>query len=99
MLFILTVLVCQGAGQMFRFEEGSIIEGINNDEPAIRWFLAVLALQLQLQVIAAFLFLELVLAAHVPVVGWVGLSLTGVLALLAIFLWVLQATGRKPVAQ
>ena len=53
---------------------------------------------LQTQVIGAFLFLELVLTAHSPKVGYVGVALTSILALVALVLWLLQAFGHRPVA-
>ena len=98
-LFVLTVLVSQGCSQLFKFEQGTIADGIDDEDPGIRWCLATLSLLLQAQVLGAFLFLELVLAAHSPKVGFVGIALTSFLALIALFLWFLQATGRKPIAQ
>ena len=98
-LFVLTVLVSQGCAQLFRFEQNCIAEGVDNDEALVLWSLAGLSLLLQVQVLGAFLFLELVLTAHEPVVGWVGIGLTAGLGVVAMGLWGLQATGRKPVAR
>ncbi|KAK3683264.1 hypothetical protein LTR37_020407 [Vermiconidia calcicola] len=96
-LFVLTVLVCQGCVQLFKFERGSIVEGIDNDDHVIKHTLSGLSLLLQVQVLGAFLFLELVLTAHSPVVGGIGIAITSLLALIALCLWALQATGRRPV--
>ena len=97
-LFVMTVLVSQGCAQVFRFEQTCIAEGLDNDEALVRWALAGLSLLLQTQVLGAFICLELVLTAHEPVVGWVGIALTTGLGVVALGLWGLQATGRKPVA-
>ena len=99
MLFVLTVLVSQGFAQLFRFEQACIAEGVDNDEALILTSLAGLSLLLQAQVLGAFLFLEMVLAAYQPVVGWVGVGLTAALGVVALVLWGYQATGRKPVAR
>lgn len=98
-LFVLTVLVSQGCAQLFRFEQTCIAEGVDNDEALVLWSLAGLSLLLQVQVLGAFMFLELVLTAHEPVVGWVGIALTSGLGVIALGLWALQATGRRPVAR
>lgn len=98
-LFILTVLVSQGSAQIFRFEEICIADGVDNDEALVLWSLAGLSLLLQVQVLGAFVFLELVLAVHEPIVGWIGIVLTAGLGVVALGLWALQATGRKPVAR
>lgn len=87
-LFVLTVLVCQGSTQLFKFQNKFIVRGIDHDDHLIKHALAALSLLLETQVLGAFLFLELVLTAHAPVVGWIGVALTGVLALLALWLWV-----------
>ncbi|KAK3054016.1 hypothetical protein LTR09_004792 [Extremus antarcticus] len=97
--FVLTVLVCQGCTQLFKFEHKIIIKGIDHDNHAIKHCLAALSLLLETQVLAAFLFLELVLTAHAPVVGWIGIAITSVLALVALYLWALQATRQWPVSR
>ena len=97
-LFVLTVLVCQGCVQLFKFERDGIVKGIDNDDHVIKHSLSALSLLLQTQVLGAFLFLELVLTAHAPMVGWIGLAVTSILALIALCLWALQATGRRPVS-
>lgn len=86
-LFVLTALVSQGCAQLFRFEQICIAEGVDNNEPLVLWSLANLSLLLQ------------VLAAHETVVGFVGIALTTCLGIVALVLWGLQTTGRKPVAQ
>ena len=95
MLFVLTVLVSQGCAQLFRFERRLIVRGIDNDDHTIKHCLAALSLLLEIQVLGAFFFLELVLTAHVPTVGWVGIGVTSMLALIALYLWVLQATRQS----
>lgn len=98
-LFVLTVLVSQGCAQLFRFEQGSIADGLDDDEWFITWGLAALSLLLQVQVLGAFVFLQLVLTAYQPVVGWIGIALTSALGMVALGLWLLQATGRRPIAK
>jgi hypothetical protein len=68
-LFVLTVLVSQGCIQLFKFEHKLIVKGIDNDDHKIKHFLAAMSLLLEVQVLGAFLFLELVLAAHAPLVS------------------------------
>ena len=97
-LFVLTVLVAQGCSQLFKFEQAIIAEGVDEDDPCVQWALASLSLLLQAQLLGAFLFLELVLAAHAPTVGWIGIAFTVFLALVALGLWLLQAFNRQPVA-
>jgi hypothetical protein len=99
MLFVITVLVCQGCAQLFKFEHKVIVRGIDNDDHAIKHCLAALSLLLEAQVLGAFLFLELVLTAHAPAVGWVGIAVTSMLALIALYLWALQATRQWPVSR
>ena len=53
---------------------------------------------LQVLVLGAFLFLELVLTAHSPIVGWTGIGFTSFLALIAFVLWFLQAIRRRPLS-
>ena len=69
------------------------------DDHAIKHCLAALSLLLEAQVLGAFLFLELVLTAHAPSVGWVGIAVTSILALIALYLWALQATRQWPVSR
>ena len=94
-LFVIVVLLSQGLGQLFKFERKTIADGIN--EPFIRRSLAILSLTLQALVIGAFVFLELVLTAYSPKVGWTGIAITSFLAIIAFALWVGQALNRKPV--
>lgn len=94
-LFVLIVLLSQGLSQLFKFDRKSIAAGIH--EPFIKRSLAVISLLLQTLVLGAFLFLELVLTAYSPKVGWVGITITSVLALIASALWLGQALGQKPV--
>ena len=89
-LFVLTVLVCQGCTQLFKFQNKFIVRGIDHDDHLIKHSLAALSLLLETQVLGAFLFLELVLTAHAPVVGWNGVAITSILAVLALYLWGLQ---------
>lgn len=56
-LFIQTVIVSQGSSQLFKFEQAAIVEGIDEDDPCIRWWLSGLSLLLQGHIIGAFLFL------------------------------------------
>ena len=95
-LFVLTVLVSQGLGQLFKFERNEIINGVNGKDPFIKWLLAGTSLLLQGQVLGAFLCLELVLTAYASTVGWVGIGITSFLALVAFVLWVGQCTAGDP---
>ena len=94
-LFVLTVLLSQGLEQLFKFERKTIADGI--DEPFYKRSLAVISLLLQVLVLGAFLFLELVLTAYSPKVGWIGIAFTSVLALIAFVLWLAQAMNKRPV--
>ena len=60
--------------------------------------MAAISLLLQAQVLGAFVCLELVLTAYSPIVGWIGIGVTSMLALVALALWVLQVMNRNPVA-
>ncbi len=98
-LFVLTVLVSQGCSQLFKFEQAVIADGVDDEDPCIRWPLSALSLLLQAQVLGAFLFLELVITAHTPIVGWIGIGVTTFLAGIAFLLWLQQAMGKKSIAQ
>lgn len=39
----------------------------------------------------------MVLVAHVPEVGWIGVTTTTVFGCVALLLWFAQVTGRKPI--
>jgi hypothetical protein len=95
-LFVLTVLVSQGLGQLFKFERKEIADGFDRKDRVVKWLLAGASLLLQGQVLGAFLFLELVLTAYAPTVGWVGIGITSFLALVAFVLWFGQATAKIP---
>lgn len=119
LLFIQTVIISQGASQLFKFEQAAIAEAVEQEDPCVRWWLSGLSLLLQSHIICAFLFLvrvfpagsfrdnthtdifvhiqEMVLAAHVPEVGWYGVATTTIFGFIALLLWFAQATGRKPI--
>lgn len=100
MLFVLAVLISQGCAQVFVFKRDSIAESFDEQEPRRRTSaLAALSLILQVAVLVAFVFLQLVLTAYQPVVGWVGIAITGALGAIALVLWARQAADKKPVAK
>lgn len=95
-LFVLTVLVSQGLTQLFKFERKDIADRI--DDPFIKLFLALISLLLQGQVLGAFVFLELVLTAYASNVGYAGIAITSILALVCLILWFMQAVmNARPV--
>lgn len=99
MLFVFTVLAAQGCAQLFKFEHKAIVRGIDHDDHKIKHGLAALSLLLEVQVLGAFVFLQLVITAHAPSVGGVGIAMTTMLAILAVFLWAVQATRQWPVSR
>lgn len=57
LLFIQTVTISQGSSQLFKFEQAAIAEGVEQDDPCVKWWLSGLSLLLEAHIICAFLFL------------------------------------------
>ncbi|KAF2095141.1 hypothetical protein NA57DRAFT_79626 [Rhizodiscina lignyota] len=95
LLFVLTVLLCQGCKLAFMFQKESIAIALERHScPITKKVLDIVSLALQVFVLTAFLFFSLVILAFVKSVGIIGVAVTGLLVLAAIVVWALQLSGK-----
>lgn len=89
-LFVLLVLVCQGASLLLRFHGIVIGKAYDNKKLLYRIGLSFISLLFQALWLAGTVFFCLVVKAYVPAAGKTALGLTGLLALICAIFWSIQ---------
>lgn len=90
LLFVCTVLLCQGGNLVFVFLESAVTNGVKDHKKRVLWLLAAVSFVFQASVLGAFMFFFLVIAGYIWNVGLAGIIIDSILALAALVSWALN---------
>ncbi|KAK3632947.1 hypothetical protein LTR56_011504 [Elasticomyces elasticus] len=93
-LFLILFLLCLGLPLLFEFHGDDIVHLLDQTgRGKTHRLLAVLSLVLQGLALSGAACLFLVIVPFVPIAGWIGLGVTGILACIAFVFWLMQLCG------